>query len=518
MNKKQRFLNREDWQEVPVTRVPHLNNLCIPTGYNRVDGVQGNPLLPACIFEDILKETFRRMKEYFADVEFKRLHVKMPYWSREQSQLPDLYEFIHSPLNLRSSSLSIILMQNSSGADSRKPILEYGYDKDSLEPFIERLSGSDFQGIAGNLGYYMTENLIEGILDWTHNKRYPEKFHLNTTKSYLGFYMRRNEDDTAVSSFTGAHPAAIAVCTDGKIEVLPKIEVSSYRVEIAGVCFDINKVNPEKVNAEKVVLFTPGFRSSETEKNINNWKQYAPMIPVQDSAERVNIFISNEGNGSYPVERVLKIWKGAAPIPSFGAVISFAEEYCELLFDGKNIIGSEVKIMPLSGNIDFNDYTQVFGGFVPIVISGKHIYDVGSVEKLKSNMDKYGNALSPIAQAGRETANFDPHIREPAGVFVELEGKFGWVMFDGRHELSIGVSVSDTVSILKKLENEGVLGGKIRNAVFVDGGSAMKAYAVINKGNRHELNLLNRAAAGARNGPGYDPEGLNFYSVLKVPL
>ncbi len=151
-------------------------------------------------------------------------------------------------------------------------------------------------------------------------------------------------------------------------------------------------------------------------------------------------------------------------------------------------------------------------------MDGKHLYNVEKVEDLVKNLHIYGNALSPIAQAGKETRNFDPYIREPAGVLVQTENSIGWVMFDGRHELSIGVSVTDVAKLVGKLQEENVFDGKIINAVFIDGGSAMKAYAVKNSNGKLELDLLNRAAAGARNGPGDDPNGLNFYSLLKLPL
>lgn len=91
-------------------------------------------------------------------------------------------------------------------------------------------------------------------------------------------------------------------------------------------------------------------------------------------------------------------------------------------------------------------------------------------------------------------------------------------MFDGRHELSIGAGVVDAARILKTLEDDGALDGKVRQAVFIDGGSAMKVYAVESDGATATLDLLNRVAAGSRNGPGTDPDGLNLYTLLKLGL
>ena len=379
-------------------------------------------------------------------------------------------------------------------------------------------NNSTFEGVIGNLGYYMTENLVEGILDWTHNKRYSEKYHLKTTKSFLGFYMRRdNKTKEIYSSFAGAHPAAVAVEKSGKISIIPHLNIEKYNVKIAGKSFDVKDINPLSADNLNIAVFTPGFWNEDVEANIENWQSFAPMIPVKEDLKRINLFISNEGNGKYPVERVIKRWVGAAPIPSFGAVLSFDKEYYKDLFAKENLINKTIQIIPY-GKTEFERYEQVFGGFVPAVINGKHLFDVDNVQSLINNLHEYGNACSPIAKAGRETNNFDPYIREPAGILFQTENRIGWAMFDGRHELSIGVSVADVGKIVKKMEQENVFGGKIINAIFIDGGSAMKAYAVRQTENELTLDLLNRAAAGARNGPGHDPEGLNFYSLLKIHL
>ena len=517
---KERYITPEDWNEVRVKRIPHLNHLCVPVGYNRKDGVGGNTLLPACIFEDTLEEVFKRVKLNFPEIELSRLHVKMPYWNYDDNIIPELYSFISRAWHLTSTSITVVLVPNINRKSKDKPVLEYGYNGHELLSLRKRLNdkGLVFEGIIGNLGYYMTENLVEGILDWTHNKRYPGQYHLKTIKSSLGFYMRRDScSDDIYSSFSGAHPSAVAVKKNGEIEILSALKINSYQVKISDKAFSIDCINPAEVVNEKLVLFTPGIWTEEIEANIENWKSYAPMIPVSEEDGRINLFISNEGNGKYPVEKVVTIWKGAAPIPAFGAVLSFNKEYFDSLFGDLKLTDMPVQVIP-EGDTDFSLYEQIFGGFVPVVINEEHLYNVEKVEELMYNLHKYGNALSPIAQAGRETSNFDPYIREPAGVLIQTKDKIGWVMFDGRHELSIGVSVSDVAKLIKKLQNENIFGGSIINAVFIDGGSAMKTYAVNNSNGNLVLELLNRAAAGARNGPGNDPDGLNFYSLLKLPL
>jgi hypothetical protein len=46
----------------------------------------------------------------------------------------------------------------------------------------------------------------------------------------------------------------------------------------------------------------------------------------------------------------------------------------------------------------------------------------------------------------------------------------------------------------------------------------MKTYHVQSDGRAVTLDLLNRVAAGSRNGPGEDDEGLNLYTLLALDL
>jgi len=117
-----------------------------------------------------------------------------------------------------------------------------------------------------------------------------------------------------------------------------------------------------------------------------------------------------------------------------------------------------VQIIPVGG-LDFDRYQHIMGGFVPAVIDGRHLYAVDTVTQALRNLGQFGNATSPIAQTGRETRNFDPHRREPAGLLIQTQHHTGWVLFDGRHELSIGASVIDAALLLRTLETAGHLAG-----------------------------------------------------------
>lgn len=508
----------DDWTRVQIGRGRYFNNECAITGYARPGEQGGNPLHPVCTFEDRLRETHKRFQETYQGVSISRHHVKMPYWDPRDQNLSNHYSFISSPERLTTTSVTVVMVPNDPG---RKPSMGFYFDGDKLLSLRERMEreknqDASFQGLAGNLGYYMTEGLIKEKFSWSHNVRYPE-FPLPTILSYLGFHLFKDEDTGEVyGSFQGAHPAAVGIRKNGTVDIMPRLDIAEYKVTLWGEEFYVNSINDSNA-IDKVMLFTPGLRTSGVSEHAENWKTYAPEIPIPS---RVNVFIANEGNGQVPIEKVVKVWEGRSPLPSFGAILSFERDYFEKLFAKVEALGfldQRIKIEPLGGT-NFDDYVQIMGGFVPAIVEEQHIYCVETIEQVRERLRDYGNATSPIARCGRETRNFDPRIREPAGVLVQTKDQIGWVLFDGRHELSIGASVVDVAKILKMLEDDRVFNGKVEQAVFIDGGSAMKVCAIKSDRTTITLDLLNRVAAGSRNGPGADPEGLNLYTLLKLNL
>ena len=453
----------------------------------------------------------------------------MPYWQQTDEDLPTSYSLVPSPERLTTTSVTVALVPQ-----QRIRSAEMGYymNGQTLLPLRERLAGSRHHGIAGNLGYRMTENLIHGKLPWSHHLRYPD-FPLAPVLPYLGFYYFKDPATGQISStFEGAHPAVVGIRLDGQVDVLPRLEIPGYQVTLWNQTFTVRAINVVGATAtdSDVVLYTPGLWTPDMLEHIDEWQSFAPEVPGRD---RVNVFIANDGNGSQPVEKVMHIWDGRAPLPSFGAVLSFSRERFAQLFAGRRCpLNEQVAVRPIDCPT-LEGYCQVLGGFVPAVVDGRHLFAVDTVEQVRRHLHEYGNALSPLAECGRESRNFDPHIREPAGLFVQTtDGQVGWVLFDGRHELSIGASVVDVGQIVKLLQEHGIF--EIEQAFFIDGGSAMKVYAVDTgspdgekndeRGDKKKysdsikLDLLNRVAAGSRNRPGADPDGLNLYTLLMLDL
>ncbi|MCP4543735.1 MAG: hypothetical protein GY832_42015 [Chloroflexi bacterium] len=505
---KTRFMHPDDWAHTRIERGRHFNKEYAVTGYQRIGGQVANPLHPVCVFEDRLRETRRKIRKIYPGIRVSRHHVKMPYWNPQDTNLPNNYSFVETPERLTTTSITVAMVSHT---QIQNADMGFHYDGQKLPTLRERIKDTSFQGLAGNLGYYMTKALIvKGRIPKAHNARYPE-FPLPVILSYIGFYLFRDADTRKMyGSFQGAHPSAVGIRENGTVEIIPRLEIETYKVTLGGKEFLVNSINDPNA-VDDVMLFTPGLWTPEISQQGENWLTYTPEIPIPD---RVNVFVANEGNGSIPVEKVVKVWQGRAPIPSFGAVLSFAKGH---LAEAKELIGQKVQVEPL-GDTNFDDYVQIMGGFVPAVVEGQHIYCVDTVEQIRQRLHDHGNTISPIAECGKETRNFDPRIREPAGVLIQTKDQVGWVLFDGRHELSIGASVVDVAKILKMLEDDGTFDGKIKHAIFVDGGSAMKVYAVESDGASITLDLLNRVAAGSRNGPGDDPDGLNLYTLLKLSL
>lgn len=503
-----RFMRPADWKRTLVERGRYSNKECPITGYERADGMGGNLLYPVCVSEDRLQTIHQRFHETYQGVHISRRHARMPYWAQAEQNLPDNHSFVEAPERLTTTSITIVLVSR-----DQLQLAELGfyYDGPILPTLRDRMKGVRFRGLVGNVGYYMTEDLIGEKFPWSHNVRYP-KFPLPATPSYLGFHLFRDDAGEAYGSFQGAHPAAVGIRRNGEVDIIPRLKIERYKVTLWGRDFFVNSINnPDAV--DKVMVFTPGLWTPEVSAHAENWETYAPEIPVPN---RVNVFIANEGNGRMPTERVVRVWEGRSPLPSFGAILSFERDYFGKLFAHIDL-GQRVKIEPLGGT-DFGEYAQMLGGLVPVVVDAEHAYCVETVDQIQGRLRGFGNATSPIARCGRESRNFDLHIREPAGVLLQTEDHLGWVLFDGRHELSIGASVVDVAKILKLLEDDDTLCGKVKQAVFIDGGSAMKAYAVESDGTTVTLDLLNRVAAGSRNGPGVDRDGLNLHTLLKLGL
>lgn len=535
-----RSMQADDW-------IPVLSDLTGAddkplAGYARADGRGGNPLLCAlpgeAAYESQLTDIYAALRVSYPGLIAARYHVRMPYWDGPRVPSSEDYVFVDTPHALGTTAITVLLVPDRLIAQAT---LGYHFRDAVLPSLRDRLKGTSFQGLVGNLGYFMTPALIKGKFRWSHNIRYPDH-PLPETAAYIGFHWQRHgTGERAIEgTFEGAHPSTVAIRVDGGVDILHDLAIESYIVFLGQQKVMVDAINVHHmdetadavhVNSD-VIVFTPALRTPEIERLTNaavrshgsdtSWRSFAPTIPLSDASERIHVFIANLGDGHMPRERVVAVWEGQAPLPSFGAVLSFRRSCFASLFGSAETFaasysGQPVQIVPVTKR-NLSTYQAMLGGLVPAVVGGHHLCYAETVSDVLRNLCRWGNALSPFAETGRETRNFDPYVREPIGLLLQTQSHTGWVLLDGRHELSIGASVVDAAVLLKKLEHAGCLAGEtVQDAVFVDGGSAMKLYYVIRRGESDvRLMALNRAAAGARSGPGLDSEGLNLYSTLAV--
>ena len=520
----------QDWAPVPI-EIGHYANAERLAGFRRRDGLGGNALHPVhhdADFEEQLTRAHAALRDRYPTARFERRIFRMPYSRGTQAPSANDYVPVDAPQPLTTTSVTLVMVPQ---AQVREASASFAFQDDVLPTLRERLLGRPFRGFAGNLGYYMTAGLIDQKHPWSHNKRYP-RYPLPRTLSYLGFHMTQPASGEIHGAFHGAHPAAVGIRTDGTVDILPRLEISGYEIVLGGQEFSIEAIDNPLAAECDVALFTPACQTAETQALIaqaettggqaTDWQAYAPMVPLADAADRVHVLVANRGNGQMPVQEVVAVWDGAAPLPSFGAVLSFKRAcFCSVFGSVDRFtndhIGTWVRIVPTGATL-FCDYSSILGGLIPAVIDGQHLYCAGTVSSVMQQLSKHGNALSPIARAGRESRNFDPYVREPAGLLVRTASNIGWVLLDGRHELSIGASIVDAAQILHRLQKQGLFGEDIEQAVFIDGGSAAKIYYAESNAQTVDLCLLNRVAAGSRNGPGNDPDGLNLYTLLTLAL
>lgn len=502
------------------------------TGYYRTDGSGGNPLYAASsndqAIEQILAHTHRQTMAAFPGVQIGRYHLTMPLWSAPQLPTEADYQFVATPQRLTTTSITVVLVPDEAITAAEA---SFHFEGTNLPNLRQRMAGQTFDGIVGNLGYYITPELIT-TKPWAHNKRFPD-FPLPVMQSYIGFHWDYHQDSNTIhGSFTGGHPAALAIRHNGQVDILPQVNVDRYTVHLGEITVDVSAINDATATDQTVVLFTPAYQTTncqmlikqfeDTAGTAEDWQTHTPLIPLPDSQERVHVFIANQGNGQLPVEQVAAVWAGAAPLPSFGGVLSFKRETFDRLFGNvsafkQRFVGQPVQIIPQTEAL--RPYRRVLGGFVPAVGDGQFLWEAADLPNFLHKMGQTGNATAPIPQASRESRNFDPFVREPAGLLVRTEKHTGWIMFDGRHEHSIGVNMVDVHTLLKKLGQHGAFGSaSLQQAFIIDGGSAMKAYHVTSEAPHTNLGLLNRVAGGGRNAPGIDPDGLNLYSTLALDL
>jgi len=143
----------KDWAAVPIEPGRYANAQPI-AGFQRVDGLGGNPLHPIhgdTQFEATLQDTHKALRARHPHARVSRYTVRMPYWSGQHVPGPDDYVLVDAPERLSTTSITVVTVpQHNIHAAS----MGFFFKDGTLPTLRERIRATSFRGIAGNLGYY----------------------------------------------------------------------------------------------------------------------------------------------------------------------------------------------------------------------------------------------------------------------------------------------------------------------------------------------------------------------------
>lgn len=348
--------------------------------------------------------------------------------------------------------------------------------------------------LMSNLGYFLTQKLIlppdEGGFPYSHNVRHPPSEQLQATDNcYLGGF--RVRDAGGDYQFPPLQQSgALAITHHGKPVLLGDTQLRGGKVHLAGrtLRWTAADVNPTDPDDRDVVVYTPTFapHHAQVRGGAKAWQAYRYGI----GAGRFNVVISNRGTGTSPRPIVSYTVQGECLHPADAIVIS-----CRAPVKVQR--GDEVQfdLEPWCEAVVFNEATCIYEGLMPIDTSGKLVF---------------GPWQHPNSCLTQETQIPVPQRREPRSALICTDRYFGAIVFSGRYELSIGVSLMEMGPIIGAVVRRVLPAEPVRQILCLDGGSCAKI-CLIQDG---RIKPLSWVAPGFRNRMG-DPNG-NTYSCFFI--
>ncbi|GEM_PF-6038655 len=435
---------------------------------------------------------------------------------------PQDYKQTNEPQPLKSVFATWYLLPKK---DLQQPNAEFLINQSTIPPLDAKVNRQSTSTIYSNLGYFVTPELIHfsrlKSTEWAFNKRYPQ-FSIEIDASpAIGFYYVKQQNKT-YSTVVDFPRGCIGITTDGTITILNTISIDSYTFEINNSQFTIHDQHINALNqiGKKITLITPSIQTklsrqyqAEIETSLwetNSWIHYKEIISAPDT---YNIFISNQGNGTYPIDIIAAVWKDKFPIVPFGYIISIPQSQMAKIFgpiSTNDLLNQSINVTPQSKKINFENFQTIYSAAIPLISGEKYQFESLNAYQIMQHMNLLGSFTHPNIQLSLESKNFSPVIRDASNIAIETENYIGNILFSGRFELSIGASLIDQPILLKMIEK--TLPEPFKNALMLDDGSGTKAvYAPDNT----TLLPLNITSAGFRNPLG-DPSG-NYYFSLTLP-
>jgi len=491
------------------------------TGYIEIPDIYtGKPLYPylpshANIFQSV-SDNLQQLQHISPQIITGSTHIKLPEERIRSVNIKD-YHWVDNPSPFATTFVSWLLVPKKHIRHSKA---RYLIKNTSIPPLSASLLHDNTPRIYSNLGYFVTPELIYAdrpkSTPWAFNKRYPE-FSIQTPLSpFLGFYYH-DTGEKIFSTVADMDRGAVGVCKRGGIEIINSLRNYAYTISLKDMRYYLTHETINSLNqiSKVPLLFTPSLRTRMIEKQIrsirdsywsgDDWQEYREVIQAPGT---YNIFVTNKGNGLHPSDVIAAIWKDAFPVVPFGYVISIPKN--ELRYPIESLLNAAVEVAPHAENVDYSRYESIYTASIPMVESGVSSFSELSPKTIMQTLGRWGFD-HPNAQLSLESRNFSPIIRDAGNLLVETEHYIGNILFSGRYQHSIGVSLIDQIIILEMLNDN--LIEKFENVLMLDDGSGTK---VVYSPDGRSAYPLNIPCAGFRNTIG-DYDG-NYYSSLQLTL
>ncbi len=381
-----------------------------------------------------------------------------------------------------------------------------------------------------NGGFFITPKLIYSnknkSKNWAFETRYPD-FRLPVNLSpYYGFYYVRNKDDIYSTFQDFGNRGCVVITEDNNISLISSLDISEYSVSFDNQ--DYFNITEKEINNlsfnSPITLITS---ACETAKNLELskiikssawedkcWESYNEII----NNNKVNIFITNRGNGIHPEDFIAEIWEDKMPLINFGNILSFDKEFFANKWGNidtfkTHYLGERVYIKPkLYGTLA--NAKSIYSLSIPLIQNGVNLVEGDSAQSIMNYIDNI-ELTHPNWQLSQEAIPLSPFKRVPTHLLIETSNYFGGILFNGRYEKSLGACLLDEINIINLIQNKlDVLPSseKIINSVKIDGGSASK----IALWSENKLTFGNLPAPGLRNG--FGDGNSNFYGGIVFEL
>lgn len=212
--------------------------------------------------------------------------------------------------------------------NSKLQLLSEFANKNNLKP----------NSLISNGGFFITPNLIynkDKSKNWAFEKRFSQIKITGNLSPYYGFYYVRTQDGIFSTFQDFTNRGCVVISENNNISLISHLDINQYSVSFDNQNYfmirekDINNLSFNF----PIILITSACKTPQNLELTNiiktsvwedqSWQSYHEVIVNN----RVNIFITNRGNGIHPEDFIAEIWEDKMPLINFGNILSFDKEF-----------------------------------------------------------------------------------------------------------------------------------------------------------------------------------------------